>query len=152
MAILTLALQHTPFLSLALASHPNAAVVIGTLGCALIFWEFNRPGRIIPAASGLLLLLLATAGLIAAGVQLWAFALLVLGATGLLFNAWLQLPVALLVMAVATLITGLCFLLPRAAPVPIHLFVALSCGSVLGLLSASLTRIAYRARRAKALD
>ena len=123
-----------------------------TLGCALILVEFNRPGLVLPAALGLLLLLLAMGGLHAAGVQRWAVVLLLMGAVGLVLNAWRRISFPLLLIPTAALMAGLQFLLPGAAPVPIHAGVALVCGGFLGIAGALLTRIAYRARRAKALD
>ena len=88
MTAFTSAVQQVPSVRMAFAGHPNAAVVAGTFGCALILLEFNRPGNVLPAALGLLLLLLATGGLFAAGVQFWAVGLLLGGAAGLVLNAW----------------------------------------------------------------
>ena len=54
---------------------PNHAIVIATFGLCLIFLEFNRPGRILPGASGLALLLLATASMLHHPLQPVAVAL-----------------------------------------------------------------------------
>ncbi len=152
MASLTLLLPHSTSVRLAFARQPNVAVVAGTIGCALISLEFNRPGRIFPAACGLLLLLFASAGLMTAGAQPAAFALLLTGAAGLLINAWRRVPLPVLALAAAAVIGGLRFLLPAASPTRIHLAIAVACGGFLGVVCSLLTRIAYRARRAKALD
>ncbi len=128
----------------------NQAIVLGTLGICLGFVEFNRPGRILPGAVGLLLLLLACARLAAAGLRPTALLLLAAAVLVLLGNLLRSLPAWLLILAIAAIVTGLHRLPANGAAVPFR--VALPCGTVLGALAAALSRIAFRARRAKALD
>ncbi len=135
-----------------LVSSPNLAVCAATLGILLIFVEFNRPGSILPAASGLLLTLLASAGLLRFGVQLGPALLLIASAAVLAFNAWRRLSTTLLVAITPAIIAGLRFLVPHARISAVSWPVATLCGLALSLVSTLLTRVAYRARRAKALD
>ena len=131
---------------------PDQAVVVATAGMCLIFLELNRPGRILPGAVGLLLTLFGVAALLKSGVEPWA-GLLVLGGCGIfLLNLWRHLPLWLLAATLILAIASLRWLLPFGSPAHIHTPVAILCGGLLGALSATLTRIAYRARRSKALD
>lgn len=130
---------------------PDAAVALGTAGICLGFLEFNRPGRILPGAAGLLLFLFACAALADAGLRP-AAVLAIAGATAvLLANLWRSLPLWTLAAATIALVLGLRFLVARPGA-PVHTPVAIVCGLLLGALSGALTRIAYRARRSKALD
>lgn len=135
-----------------LLSSPNLAVCAATLGILLVFVEFNRPGSILPAASGLLLTLLASASLLRFGVQLGPAFLLIAAAVVLALNAWRRFPTTLLIAITPALIAGLRFLVPPSHTSPVSWPVATLCGLALSLVSAFLTRVAYRARRAKALD
>lgn len=130
----------------------NAAVLLGTAGLCLIFYELNRPGRILPGASGLLLLLLSVAAVVRVGVQAWAALVLLLCAVLQLANVWRTLPVFVLVATIAlTAISLRCLAAPTAAQA-VSTSIAVLCGGTVGSLSAWLGRIAFRARRAKALD
>ena len=131
---------------------PDGAVAVATLGLCLVFLELNRPGRILPGAAGLLLTLLGMATLLRDGVEPPAALLLFCSCGVFLLNLWRRLPVWLLLSAIVLVIGSLRYLLPLDRPAAIRLPVAVACGSLLGLLSAWLTRVAYRARRAKALD
>ena len=131
---------------------PGTAVLLATLGTCLIFLEFNRPGRILPGASGLLLVLLSAGSLLRVGVRPWAAALVLLSAAVLAGNAWRPVPISLLGLAAAGGMVGLRFLPAAAHAQDVSTTTALFCGAILGLLSTALTRVAYRARRAKALD
>ncbi len=131
---------------------PDRAVALGTAGLCLGFVEFNRPGRVLPGAVGLLLFLFASASLIQHGVHPAACALLACSTAVLLANLVRRLPLWLLALATLALILGLRWLVPSRAPQSVHLPVAVVCGAILGTLSGALTRVAYRARRSKALD
>ncbi len=131
---------------------PDGAVGMATLGLLLIFLELNRPGRVLPASVGLLLFLLASATLFRLRLQLWPALLLV--AMGMVagLNLYRRLPSWLLVLATAGWVVALRFLVRPQDTRYVHMPVALAAGGLLGVLSAVLTRIAYRARRAKALN
>ncbi len=129
----------------------NQAILLGTLGLCLGFVECNRPGRILPGAVGLLFFLFSCARLTAAGLRFPALLVIAMATLILLGNLPRSLPLWLLVLATVGLIAGLHWL-PAGAAAAIPLRIALPCGAVLGVLGAVLTRIAFRARRAKALD
>ena len=128
----------------------NQAILLGTLGLCLGFIEFNRPGRILPGAVGLLLFLFSCARLAHTGLRPGALLLLTAATLILLGNLLQSLPIWLLFLATAGLVAGLHLLPAHGAPVPFR--IALPCGGTLGTFGALLTRIAFRARRAKALD
>lgn len=131
---------------------PDVAVCVATLGFLLICVEFNRPGRILPAAFGLVLSLFAIASLLRTGVEVWPACLIGVSAAIIIANAWRRLPVAFLLAATLALIVDLRFLVGHDRPRGVSWFVAILCGSGAGVLIASLTRVAFYARRAKALD
>jgi membrane-bound ClpP family serine protease len=131
---------------------PNAAILIFTVGVALIAVELNRPGSILPGAIGLLLTLLAAA-------SLWprhpnpAAVLQIIGSMAVLL-VQVRRTVVWLVSAAATmlLIVSITKLLPSATEPRISLWTALVSGLVLGAGTTVLTRIARRARQNKGLD
>lgn len=131
---------------------PDGAVVLASLGLLLIFVELNRPGRILPASFGLLLLLLASGALFRFGLQTRSV-LLLLAASGMaLINLYRRLPLSLMLVSTAGWVFALRFAVRPRGSVFVHTPVALACGASLGILSAVLSRFAYRARRAKALN
>ena len=131
---------------------PDGAVAMASLGLLLIFVELNRPGRILPASFGLLLVLLASGALFRFGLEPWSV-LLLLAAGGLaVVNLYRCLPLSLLLVSAAGWVFALRFAVRPRGSVFVHTPVALACGGSLGILSAVLSRIAYRARRAKALN
>lgn len=130
---------------------PDAAIGLATIGLLFLFLEFNRPGRIYAAALGLLLLLFAVAALSARDVRLAAVLGLGLVVGCFLLNLYRELPLPLLALVTVAGVAALRFLV-RSTASPVHLPPAVVCGSILGITSAGLTRIAYRARRAKALN
>ncbi len=136
----------------ALSITSNHAVLLATVGTCLIFAEFNRPGRVLPAAAGLLLVLFAVAALLRTGLQPWAAALLLCSAAVFLLNLWRALPPWSLVLVTLLTMGALRFLVPSGHGSGVQTPVAVLCGGLLGGISAVLTRVAYRARRAKALD
>ena len=131
---------------------PDVAVAVASLGVCLIFVELNRPGRILPGALGLSLLLLAAGNLLAGGVRPWAAFLLLSCIAIMLLHVWRRLTTTLLMLTGLASIVSLRFLEPPYRNPPVHTPVAILCGGVLASLSAFLARVAYRARRAKALD
>lgn len=139
-------------LQLMAALPPDGAVAVACVGMLLIFLEFNRPGRILPASLGLLLLLLSSATLVRLGLQPWAVGALVAAMAGTAGNLYWRLSPWLLLLLTAGWVVGLRFLIRPRGPTFVHTSVALLCGGVLGIVSAVLTRIACRARCAKALN
>lgn len=130
----------------------DGCVLLGTLGLCLIFFELNRPGRIIPGALGLLLVLFCVSVASRWQLQWWAIALLGLAFLLLLSNLWWRLALWPLAMAVLSLGFGFRFLLRPSAAGEVHLTTAVVCSLLLGVLGAFLSRMALRARRAKAVD
>lgn len=133
-----------------LSVSPDLALITATAGVCLIFFELNRPGLILPGSLGLLLTLFASAALAHHRIDPLAAAGLTASALTLGTNLYRILPTWLLVIAVFALTASFRFLLTPPER-PIHTATALVCGPVLGVLSAVLSRIALRARRAKAI-
>ena len=126
---------------------PNLALLTATAGLCLIFLECNRPGLILPAALGLLLTLFATAAFLHYPFTLWAVLLLITSTATLAFNLYRVLPLWLLVVTTIDLTVSLRFLV-RPNP---ETLTAVFCGTLVGVLAAGLSRIALRARQAKAI-
>lgn len=126
---------------------PDAAVLLLTLGLALIAWEMNRPGSILPGALGLLFALLACARLAHFGPDLLAICLLGSAATILLLQSRCGIPLWISFAGTAAAIVGFARIVPG-----IHIATALFSGAVLGTGTTVLTRMARRARRNKGLD
>ena len=131
---------------------PDAALLLFTLGVALIYIEFNRPGTVFPGAIGLLLALLATAPLLHQQLSAAAILLIVLGAALLAFG--LRRATHIFVESAATLclVFGFHNLVANPPGQRIHAAVAIPCALLLGAGTAHLTRIARRARLNKGLD
>jgi membrane-bound ClpP family serine protease len=131
---------------------PNAAILIFTLGVALIAIELNRPGWILPGALGLLLTLLASAGLYArhpsAEASLEIAACLAL----MLFRLTIRLHWLVAALATIPLILAIAHLVPPIPGPGISPGIAVVCGLILGAGTIVLTGIARRARQNKGLD
>lgn len=134
------------------ALSPDAAILALAAGLALIAWELNRPGSILPGASGLLIALLAASSLLRRHPQPWAVSLVLLGAAILLLQLRRTVPLGAAALTCVALLFGFLHLLPPTAPVRIHPLVALLCAIFLGAGTTVLTRIARRARLNKGLD
>ncbi len=130
---------------------PNQAVVMAALGVCLVFVELNRPGRIVPGALGLTLVLLAAAALAQHPLRAAAVAALLLTSAALIANVWRGFPLWLAATLSVALAMGLRFLIPDAANPRVGTATALTCGLVVGLLGTALSRIALHARRLKAV-
>ncbi len=131
---------------------PDLAVLILVLGGLLIYLEFNSPGTIIPGALGTLLVLTALFALnmlpiryTAVMLIIGAFVLLMLEVKfpshGILASAG----IIALIFGTLTLVNG---------PIPqmrVHPATAIACGLGFGLVTAFLVRLAWRARRNKAM-
>ena len=133
-------------LPLIAALSPNAAVLLLTLGLALIAVELNRPGWIVPGALGLLASLLAVAAILHHGAAV--LALLVLLAAALILLLQLRYYVRLWIVLLGS---GGGMIALAMLP-GVRLAVAVCCGLFLGIGTSLLTRIARRARQNKGLD
>ena len=144
-----LALAHLPAL---LAHSPDACIRLLTLGLALIYLELNRPGSILPGATGLLAVLLSIAGLahfrldpIGICLLLAGFLLLLIGLLRTIGPTAAVLDAVLLIFGFQDLVTG---------PGNLHVqrLTAIFCGLLIACGTSILTRIARRARTNKGLD
>lgn len=139
-------------LPLLFALSPNAAILILTLGLALIAVELNRPGSILPGAFGLLLTLLAAASLYSrhpsAEPALEIAACIAL----MIFGDRLRLHWIVVALATVPLIVALVYLIPPNPGPRISVWVAVVSGLALGAGTILLTGIARRARQNKGLD
>jgi membrane-bound ClpP family serine protease len=131
---------------------PNAAVLIFTVGVALIAVELNRPGSILPGAAGLLLTLLAAASLWPRHPNAEAFLQIILSMAVLLLQTRRTLLWLLPLSATILLIYSIARLLPPTAEPGISPWIAILCGLFLGAGTTVLTRIARRASQNKGLD
>jgi membrane-bound serine protease (ClpP class) len=131
---------------------PNIAVLLLTLGFALIALELNRPGLILPGAAGLLLALLSIASLLRFHPS--AEALLEIVASMALLLLQFRRTALWIVACSATIVLtlGLVSLLPPTAGLEVSPWIAVPCGLFLGVGITVLTRIARRARQNKGLD
>jgi membrane-bound serine protease (ClpP class) len=127
---------------------PDAAIVCLTLGVALIYWELNRPGGILPGALGLLLFLYAISAFNRAGLQPTALVLVVSATVLLALGLRYPLPAIVSIASTSALILGL-YLLVRLPFSSLHAATSLLCGLFLGTASARLVDIARLARRNK---
>ena len=133
------------------AASPDAAIIALTAGLALIALELNRPGLVLPGASGLLLALLSAASLAHHEIRPWAALLLLAAAVVMLLQLRRTLPPWTAIPTVLTLIAGFQWLTPPPS-LAIRTAIAVLCGITLGTGITVLTRIARRARQNKGLD
>ena len=131
---------------------PDAVIVILTAGLALIAFELNRPGSILPGALGLLLALLAAASLAQRHPRPEPILQLLASMALLLLQARWPLLWIIPVSATILLILSMGTLLPPTAKPGISSWVVLPSGLFLGAGTTLLTRIARRARQNKGLD
>ena len=131
---------------------PDAAILILTAGIALIAFELNRPGSILPGALGLLLALLAAASLAQRHPRPEPVLQFLVSMALLLLQARRPLLWILPASATILLILSMSTLLPPTAKPGISPWVALVCGLLLGAGITVLTRIAQRAQQNKGLD
>jgi len=129
---------------------PDAVLLCLTIGIALIYVELNRPGSVLPGAAGLLLTLLSVAALSRLPLAWWAVVLCLTGIALLALD--LLRPTSKLVAAGAAVALTLGFTYLVNGTAPIHSWVAVPCGILLGAGTSILTRIARRARANKAVD
>jgi membrane-bound ClpP family serine protease len=127
----------------------DAAVVLLTLGIALIYYELNRPGSIVPGCVGLLTVLLSLSVMGRRGFSPVG-AVLILSAIALLTLSLLRpTPMLLSVAATVALIFGLRWLPAYSCCESVQTPVAAGCGLVVGAGTSVLASIARRARTNK---
>ena len=129
---------------------PNVAYILFSLGLLCIYVEFNHPGAIIPGVIGFVAVVLAVFALnllptrfAAVGLILGAFILFALEAKFVSHGVLTGGGVVLLTIGALLLVDG---------PVPemrVHIATALAVSLPLGIITAFLMSIAYRARRNK---
>ena len=131
---------------------PDIGILVLTLSTFFIFFEFNRPGRVVPGTLGILGVLLASNSLQRWNLSQTSLLLLLFGIALCLWElrhdlapAWMWLPAAAFVVGFGRLVEG-------PAPAHVHWPVAISCGIILGTGASLLARIAHRARRNKGLN
>jgi membrane-bound serine protease (ClpP class) len=125
---------------------PDAAVLLLTLGIALVAVELNRPGWIVPGALGLLAILLAAAATVHRWPSALAILLLLVAAVILLLQLRVVVRFWTVLLGGAAGVCGLALLPGVSLPV------AICCGLGLTMGTTVLTRIARRARKNKGLD
>jgi membrane-bound serine protease (ClpP class) len=131
--------------------HPDAALILLMAGIALIFWELNRPGSILPGALGLLAVLFAISSLTHTGLHLAGASLVAIAV--LLLALGLRRTIIQSLSAVATIFLSAGFWLAIVSPSnKIHAATSTICGLLIGIASTRLARIARVARRNKGLD
>ena len=123
-----------------------------TRGIALIYYELNRPGSILPGSLGLLTVLLSLAVVARHGVNPVAVALILSGVALLTLSLLRPTPMLLSLAATVALIAGLRWLPRYSCCSAVHTWMAVACGVSLGAGTSVLTRIARRARVNKGLD
>jgi membrane-bound serine protease (ClpP class) len=131
---------------------PDAAILILTAGLVLIAFELNRPGSILPGALGLLLTLMATAGLTEHHPRPEAAVGAIFCAALLLLQLRRKLSAVVVICATIALIFSVANLIPPIPGPHISAWTAVVSGLVIAAGTTVLTRIARRARLNKGLD
>jgi membrane-bound ClpP family serine protease len=127
---------------------PDGLVLLLALGLVLIFVEANLPGRVLPGAAGLLLVLLGVAGF--AELPLNFGGLLLLGGAALFFAAAVRWSAWIAPAGVVAGTAGLRMLVePTASRARVHGLTAAAASTTVGVLAVALGRVALRARRNK---
>lgn len=131
----------------------TGALLLLTAGILLVFLECNRPGRVVPGALGMLLLLLGGHRMLALAAPPTALVLAVLGVAMLLL-LWWQPGFGLsgfpgLLGSLGTLLFTWALVRWSEAAGTAPRWLAVLCGLLLGSLAALLLLLAGRARQAK---
>ncbi len=128
---------------------PDTALLVLTVGFLLIYIELNRPGLILPGATGVTLVLIAAARLIRQGSLPPAhLAAGLFGIAFLVLSTRTRRHLGLGLLATAALLFGF----HRDASTGPRSLVAIPCALFLGIGTSFLTTIAARARQNKGLD
>ena len=129
---------------------PNVAFILFAIGALALYAEFNHPGAVVPGVVGVIFILLAVFALNLLPTRFAAVALILTSFILFTLEAKFATHGVLTLGGIATLTLG--GLLLVDAPIPemrVHLVTALAVSVPLGLITAFLMRIAYRARRNK---
>jgi membrane-bound serine protease (ClpP class) len=129
---------------------PNIAFILLAIGALALYAEFNHPGAVVPGTVGIVFILIAAFALNLLPTRFAALAL-ILGAFALFAAEAKFASHGVLTVGGITLLT-LGGLLLVDSPIPemrVHLLTALAVSIPLGLITAFLMTIAYKARRNK---
>ncbi len=129
---------------------PNVAFILFAIGALALYAEFNHPGAVVPGVVGVIFIVLAVFALNLLPTRFAAVALILTSFVLFTLEAKFATHGVLTLGGIATLTLG--GLLLVDAPIPemrVHLLTALAVSVPLGLITAFLMRIAYRARRNK---
>jgi membrane-bound serine protease (ClpP class) len=132
---------------------PNIAFLLLAVGLLSLYVEFNHPGAVIPGTVGVIFILLAAFALNLLPVRFAALALILVAFALFLLEAKFASHGVLTTGGIVLLTLG--GLLLVDAPIPemrVHLVTALAISIPLGLITAFLMTIAFRARRNKAVS
>jgi membrane-bound serine protease (ClpP class) len=129
---------------------PNVAFILFAIGALALYAEFNHPGAVVPGTIGVIFILLAAFALNLLPTRFAAVALILTSFVLFALEAKFATHGVLTLGGITTLTLG--GLLLVDAPIPemrVHLLTALAVSVPLGLITAFLMSIAYRARRNK---
>jgi membrane-bound serine protease (ClpP class) len=129
---------------------PNVAFILFAIGALALYAEFNHPGAVVPGVVGVVFILLAVFALNLLPTRFAALALILTSFVLFALEAKYATHGVLTLGGITTLTLG--GLLLVDAPIPemrVHLLTALAVSIPLGLITAFLMGIAYRARRNK---
>jgi membrane-bound serine protease (ClpP class) len=132
--------------------NPNIALLLLVGGALLIYLEFNTPGTIVPGALGTLMVLLGVFALDLLPIRFTAVLLLIAAFALMFLEAKFGGHGALALTGIVCLAFGMLTLI--AAPIPelqIRPWVAIGVSVGFGGITVFLVRLAWRARRLKAL-
>ncbi len=139
-------------LSYALHISPDGAALLATLGILLIYIELNRPGLILPGATGLLIVLLSSAALTSFALNATGVVLITVAACLQVLGSRYRFYWVLGLATGVIFFVGCSTLLARTQAARIHLPEAAAVGLLLGPGTSVLTTIARRAHANKGLD
>jgi membrane-bound serine protease (ClpP class) len=132
--------------------NPNVSFLLLAIGALALYVEFNHPGAVIPGTVGVVFILLAAFALNLLPTRFAALGLIL--AAFALFAAEAKFASHGVLTAGGIVLLTLGGLLLVDAPIPemrVHLLTALAVSIPLGLITAFLMTIAYRARRNKVI-
>jgi membrane-bound serine protease (ClpP class) len=129
---------------------PNVALIILVIGLFAIYFEFNHPGMVAPGVVGVIMVVVAIFALNLLPTRFAALGLILLSFVLFALEAKFTSHGALTLGGIATMIVGSLLLVD--APIPemrVHVITALAISVPVGLITAFLVSIAWRARRNK---
>lgn len=135
---------------LAWLMNPNMSFVLLAIGLLALYVEFNHPGAIVPGVVGFFFIVLAVFALNILPIRYSAFAMILLAFVFFALEAKFTSHGALTIAGIVSLTVGALLLVD--APIPemrVHLWTALAVSIPLGVITAFLMGIAWKARRNK---